>query len=289
MDVIYVLQCGFVGKFGEWHHSYHKLQNDISFRKELFQTVLELLPADRCTMVRYPRLKMEVFGDAPLSAERAFTNIPEARIGHFCDGFLAGPTCGGSWYGVRGETEKAFAASESKYLPQDGELFWRDIAGAALPDASVKELALHHYDTLGFVHGNREFEGTDGYYEYIRDHLGYRIELQSADLHVEDGRLRGNVKLVNRGFSAPVNPRPVFLAVGNLRIPLSCDVRHWFSLEEQTLSFDFELPSPGKYEIGLWLPDASEILRSIPEYAIRCANPLEFRDGVNWFGSTIEI
>lgn len=328
MDVIYVLQCGFVGKFGEWHHSYHKLQNDLSFRKELFQTVLELLPADRCTMVRYPRLKMEVFGDTPLSAERAFTNIPEARIGHFCDGFLAGPTCGGSWYGVRGETEKAFAASESKYLPQDGELFWRDIAGAALPDASVKELALHHYDTLGFVHGNREFEGTDGYsidvwkrvpvdpmflidnnlpmsngyfesetgkhiwrsyYEYIRDHLGYRIELQSADLQIENGRLRGNVKLVNRGFSAPVNPRPVFLAVGNLRIPLSCDVRHWFSLEEQTLSFDFELPSPGKYEIGLWLPDASENLRGIPEYAIRCANPLEFRDGVNWFGSTIEI
>ena len=45
-DVLYVLQCGFVGKFGEWHNSCHYLQDDIPFRRELMSAVLEGLPKD---------------------------------------------------------------------------------------------------------------------------------------------------------------------------------------------------------------------------------------------------
>ena len=60
-------------------------------------------------------------------------------------------------------------------------------------------------------------------FEYVRDHLGYRLELQSAsfpgsvtleapsDLTVTIPHFTAAV--VNYGFAAPINPRPVYLAL----------------------------------------------------------------------------
>ena len=57
-------------------------------------------------------------------------------------------------------------------------------------------------------------------YEYIRDHLGYRIELRSArlpqQLSVHDSRdleFVFEAALVNWGFAAPDSPRPVQLVL----------------------------------------------------------------------------
>ena len=323
-DVIHALQSGFIGKFGEWHHSFHHLQDDFAFQKDLLEAVLEVLPPDRCTMVRYPIVKERLWGPEPLAEEEAFGNTPRARIGHFNDGFLASPKHGGTFgrddspYSL--EQEMDYVAAEGRFLPMDGELFWRDAAGhPALPTESARLLARWHYDTLGFVHGNAAFEGADGHsidvwkrvpvdplfladnglpvpdgyftdergrfvwrshYEYIRDLLGYRIELRSLEFEIADGRLRGTLSLVNTGFSAPVNPRPVFLKVGSAAHRLAADVRRWFSGEPRTLAFD--LPAPeARCDISLWMPDATETLRGDPRYAIRCANAIPFRDGVN--------
>ena len=335
IDVIYVLQCGFVGKFGEWHNSYYKLQLDVQFRKELMAAVLEVLPPTRMTMMRYPKLKMDLFGYAPLSESEAFTSLPQARIGHFNDGFMAGPSNGGT-FGRCGEhctveQEMAYLEQESRFLPMDGELFWRDLSGAVLPAAALKNLNAWHYDTLGMVHAHSLFEGDnysidvwkmvpvdpmaliDGgfkfshdyfvdekgkhvwrsYYEYIRDHLGYRLELLEAEVsdEIAPGKnLDATVKLINRGFSAPVNPRPVKLVLSNgkesYKFRFKTDIRKWEGHgTEQTLTLSLPVPedmAPGKYKIGFALPDGSEILREIPEYAIQTANPLEFKDGVNW-------
>ena len=329
VDIIYVLQCGFVGKFGEWHNSFHYLQNDLGFRKELFKTVLEVLPPERKTMIRYPYLKHEMFGSDPLTEAEAFTDLPQARIGHFNDGFLAGPSHGGTFNRIT-EYDKinTYLTEESRFLPMDGELFWRDCGGTALPTDSVKWMADWHYDTFGMVHGNKLFEGVDGYsidiwkrvpvdpmfliakklpwdeayfrdergdhvwrsyYEYIRDHLGYRIELQSFEYKVRNERLSGTVRLINRGFSAPVNPRKVFFMLGKEPIELKSEIQKWYSGEEQQLTFDIPVPAAGEYETGLWLPDGSKILQDRPEYAIRCANELNFKNGINEFGIKITI
>ena len=68
-------------------------------------------------------------------------------------------------------------------------------------------------------------EGGRSGYEYIRDHLGYRIELQSATLPqkiaLSPGAEAGagavnftfRAALVNWGFAAPVSPRPVQLVL----------------------------------------------------------------------------
>lgn len=333
-DVIYVLQCGFIGSFGEWHNSFHHLQHDFAFHRELIDMVLEILPQHRRTMLRYPRFKMRLFGTEPLSEKEAFTSLPQARIGHFNDGFLARHPSSGGTFGhedsiVSAEEEMAYLEAEGKYLPMDGELFWHDIGGVVLPNMAIQYLRRWSYDTLGFVHAHSLFEGepysfdiwkrvpidplflfdhqlpvSDGYftdeqgrhvwrscYEYIRDHLGYRIELQSADLPGEltaGQTLHAEIQLINRGFSAPVNPRPVRLTLkngsGGCTFDSPVDLRRWYSGESHSLVLDTVLPAdlaPGRYQFGLWMPDADAALENLPEYAIRCANPVEFRDGIN--------
>ena len=343
-DVISVLQCGFVGIFGEWHNSINHLEDDIAFHRELFAAVLETLPEDRMTMVRYPAIKRRVFGNEPVNEKNAFSSIPIARIGHFNDGFLAGPGHGGTFreepFGKAGNPDFDLVSAESRYLPVDGELFWNDLQGVAEPFEAVSLFRSHHYNTFSFVHGNIQFQGepysidlwrntpadpgaladgglpiSDGYffdsagnpvlrsyYEYIRDHLGYRFELQRIDLPETvslSERISCNLLLINRGFASPVNYRPVFLllegdAHSRFIIPFDTDVRRWYPAVpgdanplEHRITLAVALPpgiSPGHYQAGIWLPDAAEALRNRPEYAIRFANDLEYRDGINFIG-----
>ena len=338
-DVIYVLQCGFVGRFGEFHHSFHHLEEDPGFRRELLSAVLEALPEGKKTMLRYPRLKRELFGNAPLTEAEAFSNTAPARIGHFNDFFMGNNNHGGTFGAEELTLEEEFRnhEEESRFLPMDGELQWRDLAGVALPHEALFNFFRWHYDTFSMVHGHslfeQEFYPVDwwksvpvdpmflhdnripfsndyfsdaagnfvprSHFEYIRDHLGYRLELQSAALPESvraGGRLEVEIHLVNRGFSAPVTPRPVNLVLqcGSERrsFPFETDVRRWYGGTEQELTLSVALPpemAPGIYQAGFALPDASEIPADNPEFAIRCANFLEYRDGVNQLGMEITL
>ena len=138
------------------------------------------------------------------------------------------------------------------------------------------------------------------YYEYIRDHLGYRIVLEEAEVDSEIAagqEFHATVKLRNHGFSAPVNPRPVQLVLKGreaaYRFDFKTDVRRWSGGgATQTLKLSAALPpdmAPGEYQIGFALPDAAETLAGRPEYAIRCANPLVFTDGVNWLEESVIV
>ncbi len=338
-DVIYCLQCGFIGKFGEWHNSYNHLQEDFGFHKELLATVLEALPENRMTMMRYPRDKMRIFGIDPVTETEAHSGIPKARVGHFNDGFLARPPLHGGTFGIEPklldvEEEMEFVAAESRYLPQDGELFWRDVGGAALPTDTVTLMRRWHYDTFGMVHGNALFEGSDkysidiwkkvpvdplflndsgiaapdgyftdergnfvsrSYYEFIRDLLGYRLELRSAEISVTNGDLRAEIILVNRGFSAPVNPRTMYLTLQNgrecIKVPFSADIRKLYGGETHTLKLEYPAANiaPGRYKAGFAMPDPMPALSDIPEYAIRCANAIPFENGINDLEICVEI
>ncbi len=343
IDIIYSLQCGFPGWWGEWHHSFHHLRSDVGFQRDLFAAVLEVLPASRRTMIRYPRIKQAVYGEEPLPEALAFSSDPRARIGHFNDGCLAGPGHAGTFCEPNREAEFDYVTRESRFLPMDGELLWHDRLGAVSGLAAARHFTLHHFDTFGIIHSHSlgQFEEYSidhwksvpidlrdladagmplsadycfdaqgepvlrSYYEYIRDHLGYRIELQRVELPDEliPGKpFSAKVYLINRGFSTPVNPRPVHLVLENgaerVEIPIQTEIQRWFGCRfttgeaiEQELKVEFLLPEtlpPGRYRVGLAMPDEAETLAGRPEYAIRCANNLEFRDGVNFFQTRLE-
>eukprot|EP01050_Picozoa_sp_SAG11_P019979 SAG11_NODE_3276_length_2559_cov_1.853252_2_plen_209_part_00 len=152
-------------------------------------------------------------------------------------------------------------------------------------------------------------------YEYLRDHLGYRLELETAfwptllSLGPVPTPFTFSATLRNWGFAAPVNPRPVYLVMmspDKRRVlwrshsladprdwqpytpgdPFYTPQRHRFGATNLTIaSADVGKHCPGPKScalpLGLYLPDARPALFAkagvAPAYSIRLAN-----DGVGW-------
>ncbi len=347
-DVIYVLQAGFVGAWGEWHSSAHELEKDHEALAKITAKVLEIPPDRRMTQVRVPKYKRWVLSKLLISGglmkgiqETAYSNHPAARIGFHNDGFLAHTTDGGTWpeppyFANPGNPEFDIMTEESAFVPVDGELFWGDQGGVIDGLRAAARLRLHHYTSFSIAHSFSEREGkpysidnwmkapltledarreklpiANGYFEnesgdsvartqfeYIRDHLGYRLELQRAQLPVSlkrGGELNVRLQLINRGFSAPVNLRRIYLLLisseGFVKeFPIDADLRDWqpwqpgdseFKPLRHGITCRVGIPadiSPGQYQLALWMPDTGEQIRLDPRYAIRLAN----RDTAWW-------
>lgn len=156
-------------------------------------------------------------------------------------------------------------------------------------------------DTLkkyGMPLSDRYFTKKDGeqvkrnIFDYIRDHLGYRIELQKLNLPTnfskgKDNRLK--LELFNRGFATVFGNHPVYYVLidpkGNvIEYPVEADPQDWQPFQPGDSTFTPLLhtvnaiiplsgncPS-GTYQLGLWIPDGGEKLKYNARYAIRCAN-----------------
>ena len=341
-DVIFVMQAGFVGAWGEWHSSANGIEKDHAALAAIIAKVLEILPAERMTQVRVPKYKRWVLQQPVLGADfhvlnakTAHTNTPIARIGFNNDGFLAGETCGSTWpeppyFSNPGNPEFDYMTTESPYVAIDGELFWADQGGKVDGLEAAVRMRLHHYSSFSLAHSYSEKEGkpfsiddwmqtpitkeqveelklplSDGYFEdangktatrtqfeYIRDHLGYRIEIQRAafpDSLRPGDPLAVEVELINRGFSTFHNPRPIYFVLIDSRenvmeIPVNADPRTWQPFEPDDkdykplihkigdqLQIAVDLPA-GWYYLGLWMPDSNEGIRKDPRYAVRVAN-----------------
>ena len=369
-DVIYVLQAGFIGAWGEWHSATHIPQNDLDTRAKILGAILDLLPPGRMTQVRVPKYKYELLPRITgrpcelLTEATAFTDLPEARVGYHNDGVLAGPSHGGTWpegplYGSPGNPDFDRVTVESAWVPVDGELFWSDLGwdGREIPDnqvegmEAIRYLRLHHFSSFSVAHSysEREIKNyaidrwrktpvdraqlaaehlpiSDGWFEdaygepvertvfeYIRDHLGYRFELQWAEFPAvihPGGEVRVTLELINRGFSTLYNPRQAFIVLiprdeATVRIwPVDADPRRWYPSAPGDSAFTplrhrvtctFRAPEdlpPDGYMLGLWLPDPGEKIRLDPRYAVRLANrdtawwtDLQGRYGVNVLGT----
>ncbi len=198
------------------------------------------------------------------------------------------------------------------HVPVDGELFWIGNVDPARQnglDALIR-LRRHHYTTFSLVHGNSELDMNSGRdigpidtwkktpvtadllasfgipsdpayfadvpyrtaYEYIRDHLGYR--LVAKDVKWTDGTAR--VTLHNYGFAAPINPRKavfvVLAADGTVtECPTGFDCRR-MAPESDTIVSSGAIPNRKVGDrLALWLPDEMPSIRLRPEYAIRLA------------------
>ncbi|MFC1713772.1 DUF4832 domain-containing protein [Candidatus Poribacteria bacterium] len=342
-DVIFVMQAGFVGAWGEWHSSAHGLESDHSTLAAIIARVLDVLPADRMTQVRVPKYKRWVLEQPILGGrhqvidgQTAHTDTPAARIGFNNDGFLAGDTCGGTWpesphFSNPGNPEFDYMTDESPYVAIDGELFWADQGGKIEGLRAAIRMRLHHYSSFSLAHSYSEKEGplfsiddwvqtpltaedvraaklplSDGYFkdasgnqaprtqfEYIRDHLGYRIEMQRAtfpNIMQVSGELTVEAELINRGFSTIHNPRQVYFVLIDtngrvVQFPVKdADPRKWQPHEPGDESYEplthkisirAQLPDslePGWYQLGLWMPDSYKSLRMDSRYAVRVAN-----------------
>lgn len=322
IDVIYTLQIGWIGAWGEFHSDPNGLDQDSSAVAAVVEATLNMLPENRYTMMRCMRYrtKAEQFAGPG--------KLDMSRVGFFNDGTNAGTLDGGTFDHIayQGDPEFDEITEKCVNLPIEGELFWNSVPDRLSANAInvLFRFITHHYTTFSVVHSNSELDPCGGSiygsidswkatpftadmlkayglpcdesyflrrplpsaYEYIRDHLGYRLEAVRTEGAFDGKSYTGKAVARNVGFARPINPRQVYLVLYNKKgeayeFPTGIDARKFQPWEEVEISLNGELPSDaskGKYKAALWLPDEEESIRYRPEYSIAFAEGTQRMD-----------
>lgn len=283
-DVIYAVQAGFIGQWGEWHNSENGLDTEEG-KRAVASALLAALPGSRMIQIRTPRYVRHVLdSEIPFTPDDAFTGSPRSRIGFVNDCFLAGPHDQGTYHS---ESDRAYAEALGPYTVTGGETCENDLGHSSAQHTcahALTELGRYHWDYLNLHYAAPVLArlADDGCFPEIARRLGYRYELLGAEAApAEGGEWQLRLLLSNTGFGNLYNRRPLELHLaggsGTHVITLLDDVRGVLpaaGTKEQLLVFPFTLPAglaAGTWELELALPDASERLAGRPEYALRLA------------------
>lgn len=317
IDVLAILQAGFVGRWGEWHYTDHfggpasptdLSARDLARRREVLAALLDAVDSQRKIQVRSVPLKRALLGlptgsDAVVTEREAHGPLARARIGVHNDCFLSDRTDSGTYDPERTRRDRGFLARDSLYVPVGGETC-RAADSRATGGCARREMERYHWSYLNQDY-HPEVIGAwrnDRTLDVVQARLGYRLELQSASLTriPGDPHERLVIRLVNRGWAPPYNPRAVRLILRGRNpdrehsVTLNVDPRFWLPDEPVLLTVPLR-PSrelaPGRYALRLHLPDPEASLSRRPEYSVRLANrgTWEPDTGYNRLGLTARI
>ena len=290
-DVIALLQAGFMGRWGEWHHSEYGL-NTSENRKTILDGLLAATPPERMVQLRYPWHRKQLYPEL-LTADTALTGAGAARVGHHNDCFVTSNndlgTYGDFWDDGEGSAPPEqvaswmdYTAAESRFVVVGGETCQNtDRSGCS---TATSELARFHYSYLNarFHEEVNQRWLDEGCMPEIQRRLGYRLELvqvAASERVAPGGLLKVAITLENVGYAAGFNPRPVSLVLdgpSRSEAVLPLEWREWLPESgEITADLVLRLPAtlaPGSYRLALWLPDAAPSLAGRSEYSVRFAN-----------------
>ena len=322
IDVINVVEAGFLGSWGEWHsypgHTWDdpgQISNEYFDGAVILRGILDMVPDDIYVQVRYPGIGELIDKEDP----------DHMRLGLNNDAFFGFRNQSGAWpYEEMGNSHCHKAQENSLTAPMGGEFFWGcqwNYADVTAEEA-IKMFVRFHQNSFSVYHNS--FEGTpevagrgDGAmwfatdregdmskwihvpvtaaeleswgayvspsyfvnsrgeaversaFEYVRDHLGYRIEAKELTI---DGRIsRGetvalSMDLVNYGFSAAFNMTGEFVVLDedyNIVSRVTAgDPAAWNNREgftTHTVSAEFALPKEGgSYKIAYYLHNSKD-------------------------------
>ncbi len=316
IDVIHVVEAGFLGAWGEWH-SYKDFHNETA----ILRGILEMVPEPLYVQVRNPSYK-----DLILDTEPEY-----ARIGFHDDAFFGYRYCANADLNPGSDGWNQIV-KEAPYVPVGGETFWGyesnekvngfeaikqfsafrqnsfSIFHMFIEDGVGKGYEIEKWTTLpitkdwldsnGLLYSPNWF-GEDGQkertvFDYVSDYLGYRIEGQSA--HVAGsieagGKVKAEFKLINYGFSAAFNMYSGFAILNkNGEVvadypagePVTWNSRDPENYEdaapiEYTISADLILPAQaGEYQLAFYLKNSAGT-------GARLNNDLTYNNGYSVF------
>lgn len=290
-DVLFHLDAGFIGGWGEWHSSQNGLDTPAN-RSEILGAILDALPVDRTVGIRTPHFKREVYSgsqasdSAKITAANAFDGSDLSRVGHLNDCFLASSSDFGTYVtpGWSRADELEYIGDESKFVPHGGET----CSPNTLNDSAnaIYEMETLHTDYLNIGYHPDVIQKwrDDNSFDEIQRRLGYRFELDNAELPTSvrpAGLMPLEFTIDNVGFGELYNPRDVEVTLENnatgeiTTAPLGLDPRFWAGGETHTIATNMVLPADlaeGTYTVGLWMPDADASIRDDTRYAVRFAN-----------------
>jgi hypothetical protein len=300
-DVLFAVQAGFLGPWGEWHGSNHGDPPSLEARRAVLFGLLDALPAPIPVQVRRPMFIRDLFaGEPELTPEAAAKGGPLSRTGWHDDALLSLPTDMGT-YAERGwdrDRELRWCDNHGRFTPFGGETV---PPSAKTPIGQVvRELELLHATYLNSAYHRGtldvwrkgEYRGENAF-DHIERRLGYRLTaetLRYPSSASPGGALHVELELRNVGFAAPVLPREAALVLskGDVRYRAVADVdpRRWGPGEPIRVAWDLRLPPDaprGAWTLSLHLADPSPKLRDDGRYSIRLANEdVHFLEPSGW-------
>ena len=317
-DRIHVFQAGFVGAWGEWHSFFYPLDLPLL----IDNIVTNMLPQNMYLQVRRPIFKDMIPNEHPRFREIGHHN--DACFGKSLLGKNQGTgdidADTPQWLQIKNEA--AFTPQDGELYWS----FWnRDTGKYTDGYDMIEQLSEHRFTSLSVLHGYADtdcapdctmerwkrqplteewlqkhhvlyqpswFYNADGspvqrnVFEFVRDYLGYRIELQSLELHRWDKSLAVDLSLVNYGFSAAFHMESGFALMDENDTVVSevaaGDPKLWYN---RPIDYDTAVSLQHRFTASLDIPNVSGkyrlafYLRNSQNTYARTANDLPFVNG----------
>lgn len=312
-DVIYVLEAGFVGVWGEWYYSKNygdETQHVTANRRKVIEYLFENTPEDMFILFRYPMIQQEYLRDkTPLTSSEGFSGSQKARMGCHNDAFLHNWGNMGT-YGSDDDDDdpkmRQYVATQCLYTPNGGETNIDDddaLAEKRYVEAP-SEMATYHWSFCGSTYAMPVIKRwrNSGLFDTLNIHMGYRYNLHSAqfsDQAAPGGKMNVLVELRNSGYAPLYNARTAYIVLKNnsktYALPLNADPRRWLPNDAWSqIREQVAIPADvaeGTYHLYLWMPDRHESIKNDPRYAIRFGNTnvWDQNTGYNDLSATITI
>lgn len=290
-DVIYVMQAGFIGAWGEWYYTTNftfNPVNDKQFadRRKLVRALLDALPTNRQLALRTPFYKMKILQTSladTITAATAFSATDVARIGGHNDCFISSSSDVGTYYS---KEDRDLWAAETNYTIMGGETCTGDPKYCGCEPAD-RDLRKYHWSYLNHAYHSGTFENwkASGCFDELSKSLGYRLCLKKAWFKYDfatSNDMKITIEIQNQGFASLINARKAEFVVypsDNIEditiYPLNVDPRTWKAGNTYQFSQTITLPElvVGKeYTICLNFPDESVHLTNNPDFSVRLAN-----------------
>ena len=321
-DVIYVMEAGFVGKYGEWYYSANygdATQHMNADRNAVVDALLANVPSDRFILLRTPMAKTEYLAakgisTAALNSSEAFSGSTKARIGHHNDALLADYGDAGTYASNAHSDDpdvRAYVAAETQYVPNGGETNVTDDDKAAARYANApSQMSTYHWSFCGNSYATQMTSRwrTNGQYTTQNIYMGYRYNLVDGDFPTAataGSTMDITINIKNVGYAPIYNERPVYLVLKKgsktHSILLSADPRRWAPSSEVTYTINETVSLPADLNAGTWhlylhMPDKYTSIAADPRYAVRFGNKLpggadvwDSETGMNDLGADVVV
>lgn len=242
VDVLHMLEHGFIGMWGETHTSCNGLvdgsePNNLTW--PIVEKLFGVVPKERMIALRYPKWKFIYFNDShasvkPLTEEEAYTGTIKSRWAQYDDCPVCGEWNLGTWQTNEQNAQKVinYLEVDNRYVFQGGESGDPDTSGSAGDgdfdgdgwnygefdncDRVLWQFEKMRWSTINANYGNNfGFEAAstwakEGCYDEIERRLGYRYRLIEANIPstlAPGNNLSMKFKINNDGWSSVHNPR----------------------------------------------------------------------------------
>ena len=289
-DILFNIQAGFLGPWGEWHHSHFGDPVKPEYQRMIANELLNAAPKSVFIAVRRPEYIRNIAGKAPLTASEAFNGSVLSRMAFHNDALMSEKTDMDTYIDPDYQpVEKEFEwiNNHTRFTPFVGET--NKLSGYNDPENAIRFLDLmnaislnseYHPAVLRKWRGARH--GGMSAHEFIGMKLGYRFELKKAVINREapsGGAFNLDFELVNTGFGNLLKAKKfeiVFIKEEEIiRMEINEDARFWNKNEEIRRNFNFSLPndmSAGNWDVYLGLTSTFKSLADNPAYSVRFAN-----------------